>query len=317
MTTNAMTTTNGNTTLDAPRDDYQGLTMVVSPAEALKRVQELQAFVSKVMVRGTDYDVIPGTGDRPTLLQPGAQKLCEVYGFAAHFEDDGSVMEWEKGFFFFKKRCVLTARRDGRFIGDGVGSCNSREDRYAWRWVWDKPKGVDVATLKTRQTRNGKTQWRMPNEDIYSLVNTIEKMACKRALVHAVTGATRSSGVFTQDVEDLPSEVFGRADTTRSWAQGEAPSVVAHDPKARAMLLDKIAKALTNKALPSIAAEVVGLHRSGAIDEDDAAAIQAAYKARAAELKRGRDSSPQDIEPPDHDPTSDEDVAAAIDRGDA
>ncbi len=54
MSTNAMTTTE--------RDDYQGLTMMVSPAEALKRVQELQAFVAAVMVRGVDYDVIPGTG---------------------------------------------------------------------------------------------------------------------------------------------------------------------------------------------------------------------------------------------------------------
>jgi len=48
-------------------------------------------------------------------------------------------------------------------------------------------------------------------------VNTIEKMACKRALVHAVLGATRSSGLFTQDVEDMPKEFLGKAEEKRSW----------------------------------------------------------------------------------------------------
>ena len=64
---------------------------------------------------------------------------------------------------------------------------------------------------ETKTGRNGKeyTRFRMPNEDIYSLVNTIEKMACKRALVHAVIGATRSSALFTQDVEDLSTAAGG------------------------------------------------------------------------------------------------------------
>jgi hypothetical protein len=54
--------------------------------------------------------------------------------------------------------------------------------------------------------------YRVPNAELCDLVNTMEKMACKRALVHATLGATRTSGIFTQDVEDLPREAFGTAE---------------------------------------------------------------------------------------------------------
>lgn len=219
---------NGNTALAKVEDStrsmvehsgYEGLQMVVSPAEALRRVQELQAFVAKVMTPGIDFGTIPGT-DKPSLFQPGAQKLSELYGFAWQFVDDGSIQDWKEPLFAFRKRCVLTSRRDGSYVGDGIGSCNSREDRYAWRWVKYAPAGVAKEHLVTKTGKYG-TQYRTPNPDLYSLVNTIEKMACKRAFVHAVIGATRSSGVFTQDVEDLPREVFGQPEAERSWEKGE------------------------------------------------------------------------------------------------
>ena len=40
-------------------------------------------------------------------------------------------------------------------------------------------------------------------QDPYSLINTMLKMAKKRALVDAVLSATRSSDLFTQDLEDM------------------------------------------------------------------------------------------------------------------
>jgi hypothetical protein len=49
---------------------------------------------------------------------------------------------------------------------------------------------------------------RVENEDIADLKNTILKMSKKRAKVDATLSATRSSGIFTQDMEDwnLPKE---------------------------------------------------------------------------------------------------------------
>lgn len=256
--------------------EYSGLTMVTSPAEALRRVQELQAFVKMVMVHGMDYGVIPGT-DKPSLFQPGAQKLAEIYGFAHTFQDVTVTEDWDKPFFLYRKRCVLTLRSDGRFIGDGIGSCNSREDRYAWRWIWDPPTGVDAALVKTRKTKSGKTQWRVPNDDIFSLVNTVEKMACKRALIHAVIGATRSAGIFTQDVEDLPQEVFGSAEEHRSWERDveESEADRANEYAARLEAVSAYAEAL------SLHAEVRASNLSAPVKDK----LLAEIKKRGLELK--------------------------------
>lgn len=63
-----------------------------------------------------------------------------------------------------------------------------------------------------KKTRNGKemvayeigdVSYRIPNEDVLGLKNTIMKMAQKRAFVGAVLMATGASEFFTQDVEDL------------------------------------------------------------------------------------------------------------------
>jgi hypothetical protein len=268
--------TESNTAL-ALHDHEQpaGLVMVVSPSEARRRLEELRAFVRSVMVKDVDYGKIPGT-DKDSLYQPGAQKLAEIYGFATSFEDVESVQDWDKPFFLYRKRCVLTSARDGRFVASGVGSCNSREDRYAWRWVFENeiPKGVDKVSLrnKTRRSKNGKpyTTFRVPTEDIYSVVNTLEKMACKRALVHAVIGATRSSGIFTQDVEDMPPELFQREpEETGEIIEMPRPK---SDKTLVAQYKARIAEAENERdsdALDQISKDVRASVKDGSISEED------------------------------------------------
>jgi hypothetical protein len=246
--------------------EYDGLTMAVAPAEAKRRLQELKAFVKEVMVKDVDYGRIPGT-PKDSLYQPGAQKLAEIYGFAASFEPVEVIKDWEHGFFAFDVRCLLTSRRDGRPVGEGIGHCNSREARYAWRWIKevDLPPGTDKSKIlkaqrddwvfdnkvpagldrsklpKEERVSNrtggkytvfnvGTVAYRVPNPDIADLVNTLQKMACKRAYVMAVISVTRSSDIFTQDVEDLPPEVFGKPAETRSWQESD----VAEEPEATA-----------------------------------------------------------------------------------
>jgi hypothetical protein len=251
-----------------PDAKYEGLMMVTSPSEAQRRLQEIQAFVKTNMTPGVDFGVIPGT-DKPSLYQPGAQKLAEIYGFSTSFKDVETIQDWERPFFLYRKKAIIESRRDGRFIGEGVGSCNSKESRYAYRWIFanEIPKGIDRSTLKseTKTSRNGKeyTRFRMPNEDIYSLVNTIEKMACKRALVHAVIGATRSSALFTQDVEDLPAEVFGQVEDVRPWHRDAEPAqerddTASHDKAAFAFKteLSRIGRDGTIAELKAVGAQI-------------------------------------------------------------
>lgn len=65
----------------------------------------------------------------------------------------------------------------------------------------------------------GEKEYRIPNDDIYSLVNTILKMAEKRALVAATLIAVNASDYFTQDMEDI---VEGVEVSKKEVAQKEA-----------------------------------------------------------------------------------------------
>lgn len=193
------------------------LAMIGTPTEAEERLRELQEFIHNAMKEGADYGKIPGT-DKDTLFQPGAQKLSEIYGLAPSYEDARTPIErWgddgTEPLFAYFKRCRLVRKSDGVFVGEGIGSCNSREEKYAGRWVFpsDVPPEADVSRLRKREgisKKNGKpyTMYRIPNPAIFDLVNTIEKMAAKRALVMAVIGATRSAGIFTQDLEDMSQD---------------------------------------------------------------------------------------------------------------
>lgn len=175
--------------------------------EAINRFQDI---VHANMKSGQDYGVIPGT-KKPTLLKPGAEKIAKLLGLADLYEIIDRQENWQTGFFRYLVKCKLVSVRNDVTISEGLGECNSLESKYRWRWVFpdDVPENIDKQKILKRagKRRDGKgtyTQYRLENEDIYSQVNTILKMAKKRALVDAALSAGRLSEVFTQDVEDLP-----------------------------------------------------------------------------------------------------------------
>jgi len=85
------------------------------------------------------------------------------------------------------------------------------------REYWDAfDKAVKDGTARRveKETKSGKkmfghemtigtTQYQAPNPDIFDQINTILKMAKKRALVDAALSAGRLSDLFTQDLEDF------------------------------------------------------------------------------------------------------------------
>ena len=144
---------------------------VVTLVEAKNRVQQLQQFVTEFMKPGVDFGMAPGT-DKPTLLKPGAEKLCEIYGFSKIVEIVTQKEDWELPLFAYIVKVRLVNKRTGFPEAEGVGAANSREKKYS-------------------------------KQDAFSIQNTLLKMAKKRALVDAVLSATRSSGMFTQDIEDF------------------------------------------------------------------------------------------------------------------
>jgi hypothetical protein len=153
---------------------------VVKPAQSMDSVMEmaktLQDFVGKALVEKEDYGKIPGCGQKPTLLKPGAEKLANFFGLASKMQCVQKVENYEDGFFMYTfKASVYSLKRPDVILSECEGSCNSREKKYI-------------------------------NQSPYNIINTLQKMAQKRAFVGAVILATRASHKFTQDLEDMSFE---------------------------------------------------------------------------------------------------------------
>lgn len=207
--------------------------MLVSPAEARQRIKEFQALIKAVLIPNVDYGKIKGCGDKPVLLKSGAEKLAEVYGLAPYFTVQKSIERWndEDPLFFYRVACHLKRKSDGIQASECVGSCNSRETKYAARWEFaDKvPEHLELSRLKKKVMtlkwdregvgRKGDRveQYSVPNPAIYDQVNTILKMAQKRAFIGSVLFATRASGEFMHDVDDIPLDALGVPNPNPQW----------------------------------------------------------------------------------------------------
>jgi hypothetical protein len=128
----------------------------MSVQEALDRYQAMVDFVHKILHEGVDYGVVPGT-DKPTLLQPGAEKLSTFFKMHPVPEIVEKELDWTgknhdgEPFFFYHTRYHLYDV-NGVEIAAADGSCNSMETRYRWRWVreGELPPGADKDKLKSR-----------------------------------------------------------------------------------------------------------------------------------------------------------------------
>jgi len=195
----------------------------------LAAVRDFQSLVKSQMIQGHDYGVIPGT-DKPTLLKPGAEKIAKLLELADTYEVIEQTVDWDRPFFHFVVRCRLVTMGGGIVVSEGMGECNSYESKYRFRWVFDSglPAGLDKTLMKTKMLnlkRGGQAkQYQVENEDIFSQVNTLLKMAKKRALVDASLSAGRLSDVFTQDMEDLSPEAPAEDVTPASAPLSSTPS---------------------------------------------------------------------------------------------
>lgn len=184
--------------------------------------RELAEITRGALEEGRDYGKIPGAGEKPTLLKPGAERLCAAYGLAVSYEiterevDHTIVLPWVKrkkkwnnkfqgdrsfeweeehgeasGLYRYVVECHLSDRRTGQIVGSGLGMASSTEAKYC-----DRPRDLE---------------------------NTILKMAQKRALITVVLNVLALSDRFTQDIEDNP-EAFGGDSKPKSTTQGQKPA---------------------------------------------------------------------------------------------
>lgn len=171
-------------------------------SEQVRKIKQFQQVVNKTLSNNQDYGIIPGT-QKPTLLKPGAEKILMLLGLSSEYNVIEKVEDWDKGIFAYTVKCQLL--KGSQLITEGIGSCNSKEDKYRYRWVYEKdiPSQYDKETLK----KNNYGKYRIDNDEIYSVVNTILKMAKKRAQIDATLTVASLSDVFTQDMEDMRSYI--------------------------------------------------------------------------------------------------------------
>lgn len=192
----------------------------MSVDHVVRQIELVQEVQRKVMRSGEHYGTIPGCGDKPTLLKPGAEKLGFTFRLAPEFEV--TPIDWSGGHREYQVRCRLRHIPTGTMVGEGVGTCTTLEGKFRFRWdntgkpvpkqYWDT-KDKDLIGGPFNVTRKIDGQWyifqRVEHDNPADYYNTCEKMAKKRAHVDAILTATAASDIFTQDIEDMP-ETVGR-----------------------------------------------------------------------------------------------------------
>jgi len=250
---------------------------------ALARRAAIVEFTRRIMVRDQDFGEIPGTS-KPTLLKPGAEKLCNFFGLEPEFTPVVEDIDWTGAqhggevFCYARYRCRLCGRTGGRsgrgflqFLGSQIplslGGAGPRAHRsHAPPQTRSAPHfvRVDLRSSAPKHGQYGKPaeHWQRfrdafapgplgrgeihparkvgrlgidvdtallphPQSGCADAVNTVQKMAQKRALVAATLIATSASEFFTQDLGTpmrATSEPFirlvrgSRTSATASWS---------------------------------------------------------------------------------------------------
>ena len=190
-------------------------------------VNLIQEVMKNVMQSGTHYGKIPGAGDKPTLLKPGAEKIMATFRLAP----DPEITDLSaNGYIRYQIKCRLISP-GGRYLGAGVGEASTDEEKYKWRAVVSTVEWE--ATPETeRRTKFKRDGWvKQIRTNPADLANTVLKMAKKRALVDAVLTVTAASDIFTQDIEDIPEEILQKKDSTKESPQANKNQVVEPDYK--------------------------------------------------------------------------------------
>jgi hypothetical protein len=197
----------------------------------LNRVKEqrdaIQQLLKEVLREGidNDYAVIPGTKKR-TLLKPGAEKICSLFGFAVEpiitkerIGDDVS----------FSVTVRLTTNGGTVFLGEGVGEASTLESKFAWRAAVCQEEYDSLVMEPHRRRMHWKKGYQGANPTVEMQIretpadkmNNMLKIAKKRAMIDAVLTVTAASDIFTQDLEPLLDKNGGKSSAPVSGRQVE------------------------------------------------------------------------------------------------
>ena len=214
------------TALQLSRSQVPSVPEALTPDDVMAQVHLIQSVMERAMKKDEHYGVIPGTGNKPTLLKAGAEKLNLTFRMAP--DPQVEVIDLGKGHREYRVKVVMSSITSGKILGAGVGSASTMETKWRFRTGPGESTGrsVPVDYWDTRKSDPKKAQeilggkgfitkkedgvWmifrqgeKVEHDNPADYYNTCLKMAKKRALVDAVLTCTAASDIFTQDIEEL------------------------------------------------------------------------------------------------------------------
>lgn len=230
---------------------YEEKIGALSVQDVRSQVNLMQQIMREIMHKDEHYGVIPGTGTKPTLLKAGAEKICLTFRLDPQYEIE---QKQEGQHLTIVSKCTLYHIPSTQRFGSGMGSCSTKESKYAYRQASKKcPECGNETIIKGKEQYGGgwlcfakkggcgakfgdedkritdQPTGRIPNDDLADQYNTVLKMANKRSLVAAVLNATAASDIFTQDIEDMPQYAEPQPKTA---AQANPPQAAENPPSA-------------------------------------------------------------------------------------
>jgi len=201
----------------------------LSEGEIQEQVNLIQRIMKKVMQKDVHFGVIPGCGNKPTLLKAGAEKLLSTFriGVDPVIEDLSGPDEVN---FRVIARGIFSPT--GNYLGSGVGCASSNEEKYKWRGAnsTEEFENTPETRRRIKFAKGGKIfQVRQNPSDV---ANTILKMAKKRAQIDMTLTVLAASDIFTQDIEEME-------DVENSQPKGK-PIVAMPKAKAAPVVADDV-----------------------------------------------------------------------------
>lgn len=200
---------------------------LIENALSIQQVMSQRKLVMEVMreamTENLHFGKIPGCGDKPTLLQPGAQMLCSVFCLTDSL--DVLASDLPGGHREYRVTCTIQAPNGQRWQGVGLATSMETKHRYRSNGASFEDTGEPIPSdskdrkVEYRKRGFGMKQiegvWRwvkysssgsedkVENPNPADCFNTVLKMAKKRAYVDATITATACNDLFTQDLEDI------------------------------------------------------------------------------------------------------------------
>lgn len=199
----------------------------LSVDQVMHRLATIHELMAKAMTKDVDYGAIPGTNSKPTLLKPGAEKLCVLFQLDAQYQ---TTRTFDGNHLTVETYCTIYNSNTGSRLGGASAICSTREAKYAWRKaerkcpncgasaiVWSKKNDCFMCLgnekggcwgrfKKGDQAIEGQEQGRVENPDLADCYNTVLRIAEKRAHVAAVRQVTGASAIFDEEAPHVEAD---------------------------------------------------------------------------------------------------------------